>query len=134
MIFRGQLTEHFCKRRGIFAVRCCDWNLNPHDYDRRARITRFHLIDNRLQICAGLFDRNAVEGIVDPKLEDKNIDGMLEVRWKTAQPTLRGASAGTGIDHSKIWTDRAQFLDQQHRPGLARTDGNAFRYTIAKDK
>jgi hypothetical protein len=64
-----------------------------------------------LQICAGLFEPNAVEGIVDPKLEDKNIDGMLEVRWKTAQPALSGASAGTGIDHPKIRTDRAQFLD-----------------------
>src|SRR6476661_2907084 len=111
MIFRGQFTEHFYKRGGIFAVRCRDWNLNPHDYDRGIRIARFHLIDNRLQICAGLFDGNAVEGIVDPKLEDKNIDRMLEVGWKTAQPTLSGASAGTGIDHPKIRTDRVQFLD-----------------------
>src|SRR4029079_2644651 len=99
------------KRGGIFAVRCRDRKLNPHDYNRRIRIARLHLIDNRLQICAALFERNAVKGIVDPKFEDKNIDGMLEVGSKTAKPTLSGASASTGIDHSEIRTDGTQFLD-----------------------
>src|SRR5207302_4241025 len=127
VIFLGQFAKHFYKRRDVFAVRHCHRKLDPYDYDRHTRVARFHLIDNRLQVCPGLFDRNAVEGVVDSKFENKNIDGMLEVWWETAQPALSGASAGAGIGHAKIRTERAQFLDQQHWPGLAWTESKAFR-------
>src|SRR5207253_9698626 len=111
----------------VFAVRWTDHKMHPYNDHRCTWIARFHLIDHRLQIRARLFNRNAVESIVDSKLENEDIDRIHQVRRETAQPAFSGASAGAGIDHAKIRTDRAQLLHQEHRPGLARADGKAFR-------
>src|SRR2546423_9466441 len=44
-----------------------------HD-DRNVRMPGAHLVDDRLEICADLLNRNAAKGIVDPELENEDID------------------------------------------------------------
>ena len=84
MISLGQFRKHFSKRGDVVTVRSSEWNLHPYNYDRDIGIARFHLIDDRLQIRAGLFHRNATENVVHPQLENENVDAIFEVRWETA--------------------------------------------------
>ncbi len=69
----------------------------------------------------------SVPGIVDSELENKNIDRAIEMRRETMQPVFGGATAGAGIDHPKMGTDRTELIEQQHRPRFARTNPKTSR-------
>jgi hypothetical protein len=87
-----------------------------------------------LKIVLDLINRHSSKGIVDPELQNEDIDLAFEVSRKPLQTAFRGAAGRAGVDYPKIQAGSAKFLCEQHRVGFTRRESKTLGETIAQDE
>ena len=97
-------------------------------------ISRFHFIDDLLKIVLDLIDRHSSKGIVDPELQNEDIDLAFQVSRKPLQAAFRSAAGRTGVSDLKIQAGLVQFLCKQHRVGFIRRESETLGETVAQDE
>src|SRR4030088_907510 len=118
VILCGKIDIYLSKGAHVIVGRIIR-QLHSYDHDSRVGIARFHLIDHLLQIVADLIDRHAEKRVVNPKLENEDVDLVFEMQWEAAQSAARGAAARTGVDDFEVQSGSAQFLHEQRRVSFA---------------
>jgi hypothetical protein len=93
-------------------LHCCDHNAH-------VRISRFHLIDDLLEIVLNLIDRQAAEGVVNSEFENEDIDSVLQMRREPFQAAFGCPAGRAGVGHLKVQTGGVQLLRKQRRIGFA---------------
>ena len=78
MIFLRKIPKHFPKCSRVLIIRH-DRELHSNDHNQHVRIARSHFINDRLQIIANAFDRDAAKRVVDPEFEDEDVDLAVEM-------------------------------------------------------
>src|SRR5207244_12434705 len=76
-------------------VRGVIWQLHSGDDNAHIRVARFHLVDDLLEIISNFCNRHAAKGVVNPELENKDVDPPLAttvgVAFKTPRQSLHSA-------------------------------------------
>ena len=98
------------------------------------RMTGADLVDDRLEIGANLFDGNTAKGVVDPELEDEDVDLFVGAQngRQTPQSSRGGVAAGTSVDHLELVTRRSHLFRDQRRIRLLAREAVARREAIAE--
>ena len=87
-----------------------------------------------MKIGYDLIDRHAEERVVDPELENEDVDLAFEVRGEAGESASGRAAALTGIDDLELQTGRAQFVQEQGGIRLAWFELKSFRQTVAENE
>jgi hypothetical protein len=108
--------------------------LHSCDYNSHTRIFRLHLLDDLLKILLDLNNRHSSKGIVDPELQNEDIDLAFQVRREPLQAAFRGAAGRAGVGYLKLQAGRAQFLCEQHRVSFVLRESETLGETVAQDE
>ena len=95
----------------------------------------FHHVDDRLKIISNLRDRHSAKSVIDPELENEDVDPGFEMRGQALQSAVRRSAALARICDFEIGqTGGAQFFGQQRRIRLSRAQPEARRQTVTENK
>src|SRR5205085_7097038 len=95
---------------------------------------RFHAIDNFLKIVPNLCNRHAPKGVIDPELDEEDVDLTFEMRRQTLPSAGGCAAALARVGNLVIQTRFTQLIGQQRRPGLFRAQTKTSRQTVAENE
>jgi len=132
-VFGSEIGKDLAKRGNII-VGCIIGQLHSRDDDARTWISRLHLINDLLKIVLDLINRDSSKGVIDPKLQNEDVDFAFQVGRETLQAAFRSAAGRAGIGYLKIQTRSAQLLCKQHRVGFTRRESETLRKTVTQDE
>src|SRR4029453_4385449 len=127
---RLKIQKHLAKSENVIVGRIIR-ELHSCDYNSHTRIFRLHLLDDLLKILLDLNNRHSSKGIVDPELQNEDIDLAFQVRREPLQAAFRGAAGRAGVGYLKLQAGRAQFLCEQHRVSFVLRESETLGETVA---
>src|SRR4029077_7180233 len=132
-IFGGQVGVDLAESENVI-VRGIIWQLNSGDDDRPIRSARFYLVDDRLQIVSNFRDRHTAKRVVDAELENEDVDLAFKMTGQAVQSAVGRLTGLTSVGDFKAQIGRSQFLGQQRRISLSRSQAEPLRQTVAEKK